>query len=70
MIKYFILNDALNVNAEIKNRFIMIESYPYYEIYYDKQTKVEYIMRKTGHGGSSYTVLVDEEGKPLLYNNN
>ena len=36
-------------------------------VYYDKQTKVEYAMKNNGNGGTSLSLLVDAEGKPLLY---
>lgn len=65
----FILTGCVETNAR-EERFIEIENYAYYTIFYDKETNVEYIMRNTGHGGSAYTVLVDQDGKPLLYNDN
>lgn len=37
-----------------------------YQIYYDKETKVMYLFTKTGYGGG-LTVMLDENGKPLLY---
>lgn len=42
---------------------IKIESGNYGIIYYDSDTKVEYVY--TYEGG--YEVLVDQEGKPVLY---
>ena len=46
--------------------FITVESSDYYSIVYHKDTKVMYVV-----GGfdrySTYTVMVDADGKPLLY---
>lgn len=56
-----------NVNAT-DDRFI--EIYKQYSktfrIYYDKKTKVMYLVADIYKGGG-ITVLVDKDGKPLLY---
>ena len=49
------------------DRMIQIERSSFYTIYYDKETKVEYIKGQNGHGGTSYTVLLNQDGTPLLY---
>ena len=36
------------------------------EIWVDTETSVQYLFRLSGYGGGM-TVLVDQEGKPLLY---
>ena len=36
------------------------------EIFVDNETSVQYLFRLSGYGGG-LTVLVDQEGKPLLY---
>ena len=36
------------------------------EIWVDTETSVQYLFRLSGYGGG-LTVLVDQEGKPLLY---
>lgn len=55
--------------AEEEKRFIKISDEGTYRIrvYYDKQTKVEYAMKNNSNGGTSLILLVDAEGKPLLY---
>lgn len=53
-------------NAKDQERFVKISMGNVY-IYYDTQTKVQYAMMNNGHGGTSLTLLVDAEGKPLLY---
>ena len=57
-----------NVNAT-DNRFILIynqSSNDGFRIYYDKKTKVMYLVSDIYKGGG-ITVLVDRDGKPLLY---
>lgn len=56
----------VNGNSE-DYRFIKIYDNGSVKIYYDKETKVEYAVRDNGHGGTSMTLLVDADGKPLLY---
>lgn len=53
-----------NVIAAEEKRFVGIKYRPgYFQIVYDKQTKVEYAISKDG----IFTLLVDADGKPLLY---
>lgn len=55
--------------AETEKRFVKISDEGTFgiNVYYDKQTKVEYAMKNNGNGGTSLSLLVDAEGKPLLY---
>lgn len=55
--------------AETEKRFVKISNEGAFgvSVYYDKQTKVEYAMKNNGNGGTSLSLLVDAEGKPLLY---
>lgn len=60
--------DVNDVNGNSEDyRFIKIYDNGSVKIYYDKETKVEYAVRDNGHGGTSMTLLVDADGKPLLY---
>lgn len=53
-----------NVTASEEKRFVGIEYRPgYFQIVYDKQTKVQYAISKEG----IFTLLVNADGKPLLY---
>lgn len=57
-----------NVNAT-DDRFIQIYSQyskDGFRIYYDKKTKVMYLV-STMYDGGGITVLVNKDGKPLLY---
>lgn len=60
-------------NDEKSNaRFVFIdvqyESRLYIGRYYDTQTKVIYMFTRNGTKAGGLTVMVDAEGKPLLYN--
>lgn len=63
----YVLKD-IDVNESIANDERFIEIYCNYgcDVFYDKETKVQYIFRKIGYG-AGLTVLVDKDGKPLLY---
>lgn len=50
------------VQAAQEDRFIKIQDWGDNFIVYDKETKVEYFVFEGG-----ITVLVDKDGKPLLY---
>jgi hypothetical protein len=54
------------VQADTKYRFITVEKWKNSAIVYDKETKVMYLVVNIYNGGG-VTVLVDENGKPLLY---
>lgn len=51
---------------DTRNRFETVYYYLGEGIYVDTQTKVMYLFVKNGYGGG-LTVMVDENGKPLLW---
>lgn len=54
-----------NVNAS-NDRFILVQDESGLKIYCDKKTKVMYLVKSVYKGGG-ITLLVDADGKPLLY---
>lgn len=54
-----------DINAT-DNRFILVHNEDDFKIYYDKKTKVMYLVKSVYKGGG-ITLLVDADGKPLLY---
>lgn len=54
-----------DINA-VDNRFILIHNEDDFKIYCDKKTKVMYLVKSVYKGGG-ITLLVDADGKPLLY---
>ena len=51
-----------------ESRFVRIEKNGYFITVYDKNTKVQYAVSEGYYNMGTVTVLVDAEGKPLLYN--
>lgn len=63
----WLLKDVTISNNYAENgRFIQIYNQSSMRIYYDKETKVMYLISDIYKGGG-ITVLVDKDGKPLLY---
>lgn len=50
--------------TEESSTFIMTEETLYYRVLYHRETKVMYV---AGKSSFTFTVLVDADGKPLLY---
>ena len=49
--------------------FIVVESGPYWYVVYNKYTKVMYAVSDSNYKGSGiFTVLVNADGSPMLYN--
>lgn len=57
-----ILTSEVEAKTEIEDRFIKIQDWNNNFVVYDKETKVQYFVFSGG-----ITVLVDQNGKPLLY---
>ena len=58
-----------NTYADGRNLICLESNYKEYGIYYHKETRVMYL--KGGYGtDSSFIVMVDKDGKPLLYTGN
>lgn len=55
------------VDAKIDSRFAFVNSEPYFNIYYDKKTKVMYAVSDSQYNRGNVVLLVDADGKPLLY---
>lgn len=56
-----------NVIAAGENRFALVSSEPHFKIYYDKKTKVMYAVSDSQYNRGNVVLLVDADGKPLLY---
>ena len=52
---------------ELQPTFVEVERETKWRIVYDKETKVMYAVSKYGTGAGNFTLLVDETGKPKLY---
>lgn len=64
----WLLKDVTISNNYAENeRFVIIQQESNRKVMYDKKTKVEYFMFNDYKCGGGITVLVDKDGKPLLY---
>ena len=56
-------------STDKSSMFIVVESGPYWYVVYNKYTKVMYAVSDSNHKGSGiFTVLVNADGSPMLYN--
>ena len=68
MLLAYIFKDIITVNSNASDdRFVLISNEGIFDIYYDKETKVQYSISRGSYNQGNLTVLVDAEGKPLLY---
>lgn len=59
---------AYDVESEdLKSMFIVVENGTLWDIVYDKETKVMYAIANYGSGSGQFTLLVDENGDPKLW---
>ena len=64
----WLLKDVTISNNYAENeRFVIIQQRRNEKVMYDKETKVEYFMFGSYKNGGGITVLVDKDGKPLIY---
>ena len=56
-----------NETKEPTERMVIVESLGNYCIIYDKYTKVMYSVSDSAYNRGAVTLLVDADGKPLLY---
>lgn len=50
--------------------FVNIEGTDFYNIVYHKDTKVMYAISRGGYNQGTFTVLLDADGTPMLYEGN
>lgn len=58
---------TIPVVDEYKDRFIKVSDEHYGMIVYDSMTGVQYWMSTSAYNQGTLTLLVDSEGKPLIY---
>ena len=49
------------------SRMVVVEEAGIFNIAYDSETKVMYAISNGGYNHGTFTLLVDADGKPLLY---
>lgn len=67
LITLMILSGCNVSMGETEKRFILVSDEGTFRIYYEKSTKVMYSVSNGYYNFGTVTLLVDQEGKPLLY---
>lgn len=63
------VNTIEEYSADKSSMFVLIETGPYWHVVYNKYTKVMYTVSDSYSKGSGiFTVLVNADGSPMLYN--
>jgi len=58
------------VNTDTSSMFVVIERSGNWKVVYHKKTKVMYAVSSSQYNYGTFTLLVDAEGKPLLWEGN
>ena len=61
------MESVADLNVSNESMFIVVEKGTNYKIVYHRDTKVMYVISLGPYNSGDFTVMVDEEGKPLLY---
>ena len=59
--------ESVNDNNKGTSMFVVIEATDTWEVVYHKKTKVMYVVSCGAYNGGTFTVLVDADGKPMLW---
>ena len=59
--------ESVNDNKEDTSMFVEIEQTGMWEIVYHKETKVMYVVSCGAYNAGTFTLLVDADGKPMLW---
>lgn len=62
-----IFSCLVKVEGKIDKRFVYVNGEVYFDIYYDRETKVMYAVSTGQYNKGNVVILVDTDGKPLLY---
>lgn len=54
-------------SEDLRSMFVIVENGTLWDIVYDKETKVMYAVANYGSGSGQFTLLVDENGNPKLW---
>ena len=59
--------ETVNDNSKDTSMFVEVENTMYWKIVYHKETKVMYAVSYGSYNGGTFTLLVDADGKPMLW---
>ena len=51
----------------VMSRFEIVENHLYWQVVYDKETKVMYVISNGTANQGAFAMFVDSDGKPLLW---
>jgi len=60
-------NESDAGDGEKPKRFVMVEHTWDYEIMVDRETRVMYVVSNGAYNHGTFTVMVDENGKPMTW---
>lgn len=52
---------------DVPSRFVIIEQSDFWAVAVDQETKVMYAVSASSYNSGTFTMLVDSDGTPLLY---
>lgn len=61
--------EKAETSPDNKSMFVQVENGTAYRVFYHKHTRVMYIMSDGSYNHGTFTVMLDADGKPLLYGN-
>lgn len=56
-----------NSDEPIVSMFVEVETNPYFRVFYHRDTKVMYAASDPNYNRGNFTVLVNPDGSPMLY---
>ena len=59
-----------NTSQSKYSMFIKVEDASIYDVVYHKDTKVMYVISRGGYNQGTFTILVNADGTPMLYEGN
>lgn len=59
--------ESVNDNNKDTSMFVEIEQTGVWKVVYHKETKVMYVVSWGAYNGGTFTLLVDADGKPMLW---
>lgn len=59
--------ESVNTDNTQKSMFVRIETASTWSVVYHRETKVMYVVSCGGYNGGNFTLLVNADGTPMLY---
>lgn len=59
--------ESVNTDNTQKSMFVRIETASTWSVVYHRETKVMYVVSCGGYNGGNFTLLVNADGAPMLY---